>query len=53
MSFVAGPDGVSLGIGPHRVRLLPRGAPHVVHLTGPAAASADLFGMRFELSALP
>ena len=28
MSFVAGPDGVTLGIGPHRVRLLPRrGAP--------------------------
>jgi catechol 2,3-dioxygenase-like lactoylglutathione lyase family enzyme len=53
MSFVSGPNGVALGIGPHRVRLLPRGAPHVVHLTGPVAASADLFGMRFEFGAQP
>ncbi len=57
MQFVSGPDGASLGIGPHRVRLLAAdgaGAAAVVHLTGgTAAASADLFGLRFELTQQP
>ena len=54
MHFDRSPDVASLRLGPHEVRLLPQGMVPVVHLVGGAAAlSAELFGVRFDITPQP
>ena len=54
MHFDQGADVASLRVGPHEVRLLPQEMVPVVHLVGGAAAvSAELIGVRFEITPQP